>query len=112
MSKAPVLSLTSKAAQQIQVLLKAAPPDTEAIRIGIKAGGCSGYKYAMEYAKEVAKFDEVIEEKGVRLLIDPKALMYFLGCVMDYADNGLEAGFTFENPNVKGKCGCGSSFNI
>jgi len=74
--------------------------------------GCSGLSYTLEYADEVGKFEDVVEDKGVRLVIDPKATMFILGTEMDYVEEKMQAGFTFTNPNEKGRCGCGESFHV
>ena len=107
-----IMALTGAAATQVKVLLAQRGKDSLGIRIGIKSGGCSGLKYFVEYADEKGHFDEIIIDKGVNVLIDPKALMYLLGTEMDYMEEKFKSGFTFTNPNEKGKCGCGSSFNV
>ncbi|MDD9334475.1 MAG: iron-sulfur cluster assembly accessory protein [Rickettsiaceae bacterium] len=107
-----VMSLTDAAAQQIKRLIDKRNRPSFGIRIGVKSGGCSGLSYYVEYADNKNKFDEVIEDKGVRILIDPKALMYILASEMDYVEDKFKSGFTFNNPNEKGSCGCGKSFNI
>ena len=78
----------------------------------MRARGCSGLTYTLEYADEKGKFDEIVEDKGVTLLIDPKASMFIIGTEMDYVDDKLQSGFTFRNPNEKGRCGCGESFHV
>lgn len=107
-----VMTLTEAAATQIKSLLAQRGKESLGIRIGVKSGGCSGLKYFVEYADEKGHFDEIISDKGVTVLIDPKALMYLLGTEMDYMEEKFKSGFTFTNPNEKGKCGCGSSFNV
>ncbi len=107
-----VMSLTDAAALQVKELLNNRGKDSAGIRIGVKSGGCSGLKYFVEYADEQRKYDEVIKDKDVTIFIDPKALMYLLGTEMNYVEEQFKAGFTFTNPNEKGKCGCGSSFNV
>ena len=76
------------------------------------ARGCSGLSYTLEYADEKGKFDEIVEDKGVTILVDPKAVMFILGTEMDYVEEKLQSGFTFRNPNEKGRCGCGESFHV
>ena len=112
MTKKQLMSLTDKAAKQVRILLTQREFASLGIRIGVKSGGCSGLKYFIEYADEIRQFDEVLNDKEVTIIIDPKALMYLLGTEMDYVTEEFKAGFTFINPNEKGKCGCGSSFNI
>lgn len=112
MTKQQIISLTDNAAKQVQALLNKRGKPSIGIRIGIKSGGCSGLKYFVEYADTKKPFDEIIQDKGVTILIDPKALMYLLGTEMDFVVEQFKSSFTFTNPNEKGKCGCGSSFNI
>lgn len=106
------MSLTDKAAAQIKILLAQRGKESFGIRIGVKSGGCSGFKYFIEYADEKKQFDEILQDKGVTILIDPKALLYLLGTNMDYIEEQFKSGFTFTNPNEKAKCGCGSSFSV
>ena len=80
------------------------------VRVGVKSGGCAGMSYIMEYAKEIKPNEEVIEEKGVKVLIDPKAIMYLLGTEMDYKQEEFSSQFVFKNPNETERCGCGESF--
>ncbi|MDC0864674.1 iron-sulfur cluster assembly accessory protein [Rickettsiaceae bacterium] len=112
MHKKHVMSLTDAAVHQVQVLLAKRDKPSAGIRVGVKSGGCSGMKYFVEYADEKNQFDEVIQEKGVTVFIDPKALMYLIGTKMDYIEEQFKSGFTFTNPNQKGQCGCGSSFSV
>jgi len=106
------MSLTDAAVHQVQALLAKRDKPSAGIRVGVKSGGCSGMKYFVEYADEKNQFDEVIQEKGVTVFIDPKALMYLIGTKMDYIEEQFKSGFTFTNPNQKGQCGCGSSFSV
>lgn len=112
MSEKQVMQLTDNAAEQVKQLLHKRGKESLGIRIGVKSGGCSGLKYFVEYADEKKPFDEIINDKGVTILIDPKALMYLLGTEMDFVSEQFKSGFIFTNPNEKGKCGCGSSFNV
>ena len=82
------------------------------VRVGVKNGGCAGMTYTMEYAEDVAKTDEVVEDKGVRVLIDPKAVLFLLGTEMDYKTDKLSAQFVFNNPNQTSACGCGESVQL
>ena len=82
------------------------------LRLGVKTTGCSGMAYVMEYADQVEEDDVVYEEQGVKVLINPKSLVYLDGTELDYAKEGLNEGFQFNNPNVKDSCGCGESFTV
>ena len=106
------LTVTDAAAERIQALLAKRGKPSAGIRIGVRSRGCSGLSYTLEYADEKGKFDEVVEDKGVTVLIDPKAVMFILGTEMDYVEEKLQNGFTFRNPNEKGRCGCGESFHV
>jgi iron-sulfur cluster assembly protein len=108
---APV-QISDNAAQRIQALIAQRGKPTAGIKVGVKTRGCSGLSYTIEYADEVGKYDEVIEDKGVRVLIDPKAIMFLIGTQMDYVEEKLKSGFVFVNPNEKGRCGCGESFHV
>lgn len=105
------MTLTAAAQERVAELLSRAPEGTVGLRFGIKARGCSGLAYQVEYAKETKKFEEVIElEDGRRVLIDPPATMFLIGTEVDYATSALESKFVFRNPNEEGRCGCGESF--
>ena len=107
-----VMSLTEAAAERIRALSVASGKEIAGVRIGVKNGGCAGMSYTMEYAETVNPLDEVVEDKGVTILIDPKATMFILGTEMDFVEDKLQSGFTFRNPNEKGRCGCGESFHV
>ena len=110
----PPITVTERAGEYIRALLASAPPEDGVIglRVGVKAKGCSGNSYVFEYAREVKKFEDVVEAHGVKVLIDPAATMFVLGSVMDYTDSDTESGLTLKNPNEKGRCGCGESFYV
>ena len=112
MARKQAMSVTDEAAKRIQTLLEKRGKPSAGIRVGVRARGCSGLTYTLEYADEKGKFDEVVEEKGVTILIDPKATMFIIGTEMDYVEDKLQSGFTFRNPNEKGRCGCGESFHV
>jgi len=82
------------------------------LRLGVRTSGCSGMAYAMEFADELGPEDQVFEDQGVKVIVDPKSLLYLDGTEVDYAREGLNEGFRFNNPNVKDSCGCGESFNV
>ena len=111
------MTLTDAAAERVKALMaKGRDVDGgEAIlglRIGVKSRGCSGLSYFVEYAKEQKKFEEVVEDKGVKIFIDPAATMFLIGSEMDYVEDKFQTGFVFKNPNEKGRCGCGESFHV
>ena len=106
------VSITDRAAVQVASLLAKRDKPSVGIKVGIRTRGCSGLSYSIEYADAIGKFDEVIEEKGVRVLIDPKAVMFLIGTQMDFIDDKFKSGFVFNNPNSKGECGCGESFSV
>jgi len=112
MARKQAMTVTDEAARRVQALLAKRGKPSAGIRIGVRARGCSGLTYTLEYADEKGKFDEVVEDKGVTLLIDPKASMFIIGTEMDYVEDKLQSGFTFRNPNEKGRCGCGESFHV
>jgi iron-sulfur cluster assembly protein len=106
------MTVTEAAAQRIQALLAKRGKPSLGIRVGVRSRGCSGLTYTLEYADEKGKFDEIVEDKGVTIIIDPKATMFILGTEMDFVEDKLQSGFTFRNPNEKGRCGCGESFHV
>jgi len=107
-----VMRLSEAAAERIKAVMAKAERPIAAVRVGVKNGGCAGMAYTMEYAEQVNPLDEVIEEKGVRILIDPKAVLFLLGTEMDYKVDKLSAQFVFNNPNQTSACGCGESVQI
>ena len=108
---AAVIRLTDAAAARVKQLL-AQRAGAMALRIGVKSKGCSGLSYAIEYADGQRPQDEVVEDKGVTVFIDPQATLFILGSEMDYVEDKLQSGFVFRNPNEKGRCGCGESFHV
>jgi iron-sulfur cluster assembly protein len=107
-----VMRLTEAAAERIKAVMAKADRPIAAVRVGVKNGGCAGMSYYMEYADKIDQFDEVIEDKGVRILVDPKAVLFLLGTEMDYKVEKLGAQFVFNNPNQTAACGCGESVQI
>ena len=108
----PILKISDNAAKQIKYLLQKRDKEPIGIRVNIKSGGCSGFKYVIEYADQTNPFEEIIKEKDVSVFIDPKAIMYLIGSKMDFVEEQFKSGFVFINPNEKESCGCGKSFNV
>lgn len=106
-----VMTVTDAAAKRVADIM-AKKPDVVALKLGVSKGGCAGMEYTMDWATEIGKLDEVVEEKGVKLLIDPMAIMYLLGTEMDYQEDKLSSGFVFNNPNQQSACGCGESVEL
>ena len=111
-SRPTVLSLTPAAAARVKSIMAAKGPEVAGLKIGIKKGGCAGMEYTMEWATSAGKFDEVVEQDGARVIIDPQAVLYLLGTQMDYKVDKLSAQFVFNNPNQSSACGCGESVNL
>ena len=105
-----VIRLSDNAANRIKEIMSSADNTTIGVRIGVESGGCAGMSYVMEYAKKTNPNDEIVEDKGVKVLIDPKAIMYLLGTEMDYKKEEFSSTFVFKNPNETERCGCGESF--
>ena len=110
--KPQVMRLSDAAAARIRELLAKSGRAIAGVRVGVKNGGCAGMSYTMEYADAVAPTDEVVEDKGVRILIDPKAVLFLLGTEMDFKVDKLSAQFVFNNPNQVSACGCGESVEL
>lgn len=111
-SGAPVLTLTENAAKRVKQLIEQGDDDVLGLRVGVSSKGCSGLSYVVEYAKDQKKFEEVVEDKGVKIFIDPAAVMFLIGAEMDFVEDKLESRFTFSNPNETARCGCGESFSV
>ena len=107
-----VIKLSDNAANRIKEIMSKADNSTIGVRVGVKSGGCAGMSYVMEYAKEVKKNEEIIEDKGVKVFIDANAVMYLLGTEMDYKKDKFSSQFIFKNPNETERCGCGESFKV
>jgi iron-sulfur cluster assembly protein len=106
------MKLTEAAAERVRQIMAKAERPVAGLRIGVKNGGCAGMEYTMEWAEDQKPFDEVVEDKGVKVLIDPKAVMFLLGTEMDFQATSLKSGFVFNNPNQTGACGCGESVQL
>ena len=107
-----VMRLTDAAADRIKAVMAKADRPIAAVRVGVKNGGCAGMSYTLDYAEKINPLDEVVEDKGVSILIDPKAVLFLLGTEMDYKVEKLSAQFIFNNPNQTGACGCGESVQL
>ena len=110
--KAALFTVTEKAATQIKAILAQREKPAYGIRICVKTRGCSGLSYALEYADAPSPHEEMVETAGIKLLIDPKAIMFVVGTTMDFTQEKMGEGFVFSNPNEKGRCGCGESFHV
>jgi len=106
------MRLTDAAAMRIKDVMARADKPVAGVRVGVKNGGCAGMEYTMEYATAVNPTDEVVEDKGVKILVDPKAVLFLLGTEMDYKTEKLSAQFVFKNPNQTSACGCGESVQL
>jgi iron-sulfur cluster assembly protein len=109
-AKFPIMTLTQAAADRVRALM--ADRTIAGLRVGVKNGGCAGMSYTLDYAEAIGPYDEVIEDKGVKVIVDPKALMFLFGTQMDFQTDKIGSGFTFNNPNQTGACGCGESVAI
>ncbi len=106
------ITLTEAAAERVKAILAKREEAAVGLRIGVSSKGCSGKSYTMDYAEEIGPLDEVIEDNGVTIVIDPTAALFLIGTEIDYVEDKLESGFVFRNPNEKGRCGCGESFTV
>ena len=108
----PIIKLSENAATRIKEIMSNAEKGSLGVRVSVKSGGCAGMSYVLEYSKDVNPNDEIIEDKGVKVFIDPAAVMYLLGTEMDYKKEEFSSNFVFNNPNETERCGCGESFKI
>ena len=106
------ISLTDRAAERIKLIMSRADTPKIGVRLGVKNGGCAGMEYTMDYAEARDPLDEAVEDKGVMILIEPKAVLFLLGTKMDYEEGVMSSGFIFNNPNQTDACGCGESVTI
>lgn len=109
---AGLMSITPAAMGRVRELLDGRGKPSAGIRVGINSKGCSGMSYTLEFADAKEPHDDVVEQDGVTVFIDPKAIMFLIGTEMDFVEDGLQSGFVFNNPNEKGRCGCGESFHV
>ena len=111
-SRFKAMSLTEAAAARVHEIVANSQKPIVGLRVGVKNGGCAGMSYTMEFAESASPLDEIVEDKGVKLLIDPKALLFLLGAQMDFKVDALSSSFVFNNPNQTSACGCGESVAI
>ena len=107
-----VVTLTDRAAERVRAILERGEKPYVGLRVGVKNGGCAGSEYIFEYAEAAHPLDEVVEDKGVRILVDPKAVLFLIGTEIDYETSRLSSKFTFNNPNQTDACGCGESVTL
>ncbi len=107
-----MITLTEAAAERVKTLIAKSGKPVLGLRVGVKTRGCSGLSYFVEYAEDQKKFEDVVEDKGVKIFIDPTAVMFLIGSEMDYVEDKFQTGFVFSNPNEQGRCGCGESFHV
>ena len=107
-----VIKLSANAAERIKEIMSKSEKETLGLRVGVKSGGCAGMEYVLEYAKNINPTDEVIEDQGVKVFIDPAAIIYLIGTEMDYKKDEFSSSFVFNNPNETERCGCGESFKV
>ena len=112
LSRFKVMSLTDAAAERVKQIMANTETPSVGLRVGVRNGGCAGMAYTMELAERVEPLDEVIEDKGVKVLIDPKAVLFLLGAEMDFKTDRIGSTFSFRNPNETASCGCGESVAI
>ena len=107
-----VVTLTERAAERVREIMSKAERPYAGLRVGVKNGGCAGQEYVLEYAEEAGPLDEVVEDKGVTILVEPKAVLFLIGTEVDYEVTKLSSKFVFKNPNETDACGCGESVTI
>lgn len=107
-----IMKLTDAAAARVREIMAKSEKPMAGLRIGVKNGGCAGMEYTLEWAEDQKPFDEVVEDKGVKVLVDAKAMMFLLGTEMDFQTSALKSGFVFNNPNQVSACGCGESVQL
>ncbi|NQV56802.1 MAG: iron-sulfur cluster assembly accessory protein [Rhodospirillales bacterium] len=106
------IKLTDAAVARVKSLIDRTDKPVLGVRVGVTNTGCSGHMYQVEFAEDLRPMEDVVEQDGVKVFIDPLALMFIFGSTMDYTESKLQSGFVFTNPNVKGQCGCGESFSV
>lgn len=111
-TNAPIVDLTPAAVARARELLAKHGAESAGLRLGVKTTGCSGMSYKLDFAQAIDAADTVVEKDGVKLVVDPEAVMYVLGTEIDWVEDKLGAMFVFKNPNEKARCGCGESFSV
>ncbi len=112
MAQPKVMSITDAAAARVREMMTNRSEPALGLRISVKSKGCSGLAYSLEYAETILPQEEVVEEKGITLVVEPSAIMFLVGTEMDYVEDAMKSGFVFRNPNETGRCGCGESFSV
>ena len=112
MQKSNILTLTPKAIERIRYLVNQSSSQDNILRVGIEKGGCAGLTYSMDYISEIKEGDEIVDQDDIKVVVDPKAILYLLGTEMDYVEDKFSSGFKFNNPNEVSACGCGESVEI
>jgi iron-sulfur cluster assembly protein len=107
-----VMSLTDAAAERVKQIMATSANPVAGLRVGVKKGGCAGMEYTMAYADAPVPGEDIVEDKGVKIFVEPKAVLFLLGTQMDYKADKLSSGFSFNNPNQTSACGCGESVAI
>lgn len=108
----PVMRLTDAAAERLREILDGADAPGIAVRVGVEKGGCAGMSYTLDYTSQIGPFDQVVEDKGVKVVVDPSALMFLIGTEMDFKTDKMSSQFVFNNPNQTSACGCGESVTL
>ena len=111
-SEKKLITVTEEAAKHMKSNISKRGKPTEGIRIEVRGKGCSGMSYTMEFCEEAEDSDNIVEHGGLKIFIDPKSIIFLIGLEIDYKEDMFKSGFSFKNPNAKGSCGCGESFNV
>ena len=112
MSAQSQITLTDAAIKRVKTLIEKSKNPVLGLRVGVTTMGCNGHSYVVEYAEEKRPLEDVVEQDGVTIFVDPLAMMYIFGATMDYVEDKMQSSFIFDNPNETGRCGCGESFSV
>lgn len=112
MSAQSQITLTDAAIKRVKTLIEKSKNPVQGLRVGVTTMGCNGHSYVVEYAEEKRPLEDVVEQDGVTIFVDPLAMMYIFGATMDYVEDKMQSSFVFDNPNETGRCGCGESFSV